>query len=158
MRTEPQLGRGFRPEEDQAPGRNAVVVLAHRFLGERVRLRSIRNRARIRLDGLDFTVIGVAPESFTGMINSSGRHFMFRPKWRPSILTSDRDLLTNRSSRSFTCQGTFEAGVSLQAGTAEASALAKSLEQSYPATNRGVRSGPTHRTCRRGWTTIRQRP
>ena len=31
MGTEPQLGRGFRPEEDQAPGRDAVMVLAHTF-------------------------------------------------------------------------------------------------------------------------------
>src|SRR5271169_4194638 len=28
---EPRLGRGFTPEEDQAPGRNAVVILAHNF-------------------------------------------------------------------------------------------------------------------------------
>src|ERR1700733_8423106 len=31
MQTEPQLGRGFRPDEDQVPGRDAVMLLAHDF-------------------------------------------------------------------------------------------------------------------------------
>jgi predicted permease len=53
----------------------------------------------------------------------------------PSII-ADRDLLTNRSIRAFSVKGRLKPGVSIQAGTAEASALAKSLEQSYPATNR----------------------
>src|SRR5207245_821579 len=28
---EPRLGRGFRPEEDEVPGRDPVVVLSHDF-------------------------------------------------------------------------------------------------------------------------------
>ena len=31
MGVEPQLGRTFRPEEDEVPGRDAVVVLSHRL-------------------------------------------------------------------------------------------------------------------------------
>ena len=29
MGVEPELGRTFRPEEDQVPGRDAVVILSH---------------------------------------------------------------------------------------------------------------------------------
>ena len=67
MGVEPALGRGFQLDEDRVPGRDAVVVLGHDFwkkqLGEDA---SIVGR-KVRLDGLDFTVIGVAPERFTGM-------------------------------------------------------------------------------------------
>jgi hypothetical protein len=64
---EPQLGRGFRQNEDEVPGRDAVVVLGpdfwkHEFASDP----GVVGRT-IRLNGTDFTVIGVAPETFTGM-------------------------------------------------------------------------------------------
>jgi predicted permease len=136
MRTEPQLGRGFRPEEDQAPGRNAVLVLAHSFWENEFSSDTAVIGRTVRLNGLDFTVIGVAPESFTGMDQFTRPAFYVPAQMAPLMLTSNRDLLTNRSSRAFTVKGRLKQGVSIQAGSAEASALAKSLEQSYPATNR----------------------
>src|SRR5437016_2791617 len=64
---EPRLGRGFREDEDQVPGRNAVVVFGpdfwkREFGGDP----SVVGRT-VRLNGTVFTVIGVAPESFPGM-------------------------------------------------------------------------------------------
>ena len=64
---EPQLGRGFREDEDVVPGRDAVAVLGpdfwkHEFASDP----SVLGRT-IRLNGIDFTVIGVAPESFPGI-------------------------------------------------------------------------------------------
>jgi predicted permease len=136
MGTEPQLGRGFRPEEDQAPGRDAVVVLAHSFWETEFASDPTIIGRRIRLNALDFTVIGVAPESFTGMDLFSRPAFFVPAMMSPAMLTSNRDLLTNRNTRMFSLKGRLKPGVSMQAGTAEASALAHSLEQSYPATNR----------------------
>jgi predicted permease len=135
MQTEPQLGRGFRPEEDQAPGRDAVMVLAHYFWETDFAADPSVVGRRVRLNGLDFTVIGVAPQSFTGMDLFSSPAFYVPAQMAPSMLT-DRDLLTNRGSRVFSVKGRLKPGVSIQAGSAEASALAKFLEQSYPATNR----------------------
>ena len=135
MQTEPQLGRGFRPEEDQAPGRNAVVVLAHSFWENEFASDPAVIGRDIRLNGLDFTVIGVAPESFTGMDQFTRPAFYIPAQMAPVMLTN-RDLLTNRSNRAFTVKGRLKPGISVQAGSAEASSLAKSLEQSYSATNR----------------------
>jgi macrolide transport system ATP-binding/permease protein len=131
MGTEPQLGRGFRPEEDQAPGRDAVVVLSHDFwINEFSSDPSVIGR-RVRLNGADFTVIGVAPESFTGM------DLFIRPAFYvPALMAPNTGMLIDRASRQFSVKGRLKAGVSIQAGSAEASALAKSLEQSYPKTNR----------------------
>ncbi len=135
MQTEPRLGRGFRADEDQAPGRDAVMVLAHDFWENEFAADPSVIGRRVRLNGLTFTIIGIAPESFTGIDRFSRPAFYVPAEMAPSIL-ADRDLLTNRSSRSFSVKGRLKPGVSLQAGTAEASALAKSLEQSYPVTNR----------------------
>src|ERR1700724_2830205 len=61
---EPRLGRGFREDEDRVPGRDAVVVLGpefwkHEFANDP----SVLGRT-IHLNGREFTVIGVAPETF----------------------------------------------------------------------------------------------
>src|SRR5204862_110212 len=62
---EPMLGRAFAPEEGAVPGRDAVVVLGYDFwkntLGADA---SILNRV-VLINGVDFHVIGVAPERFT---------------------------------------------------------------------------------------------
>lgn len=136
LRTEPQLGRGFKPEEDQVPGRDAVVVLGHDFWkNEFAADPSVAGR-RIRLNGTDFTVIGVAPESFTGMDQYVRPAFFIPAMMAPALLTSNQDLLSNRGKRSFTVKGRLKPDVSIQAASAEASSLAKSLEQIYPNTNR----------------------
>jgi predicted permease len=131
MQTEPRIGRGFRPEEDQAPGRDAVVVLAHTFWESEFGSDPTVIGRRVRVNGLDFTVIGVAPESFTGMDQ------LIRPAFYvPAQMAANRDLLTNRSDREFTVKGRLRPGITIQAADAEVSAFARSLEQSYPATNR----------------------
>jgi predicted permease len=64
---EPALGRGFRPDEDQVEGRDAVVVLGHDFwVGQFGASPSVIG-SRIRLNGVEFSVIGVASEHFTGL-------------------------------------------------------------------------------------------
>jgi predicted permease len=149
--TEPQLGRGFRPEEDRVPGRDAVVVLAHTFWESEFASDPLVIGRRVRLNGLDFTVIGVAPESFTGMDLFTLPAFYVPAQMAPAMLspammspammspamTASNDLLTSRNNRAFSVNGRLKAGVSIRSADAEASALAQSLEQSYPATNRG---------------------
>ena len=64
---EPALGRGFRVEEDRAEGRDPVVVLGHDFWMSQFGGSPSALGSRIRLNGIDFSVIGVAPEQFTGI-------------------------------------------------------------------------------------------
>ena len=67
MGVEPQLGRAFRPEENQAPGRDAVLILGHDFWEREFGAdRSILGRT-VRLNGIEFTIVGVAPPEFTGL-------------------------------------------------------------------------------------------
>ena len=63
----PEIGRSFRPDENRAPGRDAVVILGHDLWEQDFASdRSIIGR-QVRLNGTVFTVIGVLPESFTSI-------------------------------------------------------------------------------------------
>jgi predicted permease len=142
MGVEPALGRSFRPDEDQAPGRDAVVVLGYdfwmqQFAGDRAAIGKT-----VRLNGLDFTVIGVAPKDFTGM-DQYLRLPLFVPLHMSPRLASDpkHNVLEGRDNRTLAVKGRLKPGAGIARAQAELEAIAKGLEQSYPATNRGQSVG-----------------
>src|ERR1700734_4040042 len=61
---QPALGRAFLDSEDQAVGRNAVVVLGHCFWVSQFNANPSIVGSTIRLDGVECTVVGVSPERF----------------------------------------------------------------------------------------------
>src|SRR5258708_6066520 len=64
---EPQLRRGFREDEDQVPGRDAAMVLGPDFWEHEFASDPAVVGRHVRLNGKEFTVIVVAPESFPGV-------------------------------------------------------------------------------------------
>ncbi len=137
MGVEPELGRAFTEDEDQVPGRDAVMVLAHDFwMSEFGGDRSIAGKT-VRLNGVDFTVVGVAPERFTGMDQ------LLRPAMYVPIMMAERlegiagkKLIEQRDDREFDVKGRLRRGVTLDQAQAELAALAQGLAQQYPATNK----------------------
>ncbi len=138
LEVEPKFGRGFRPEEDQVPGRDAVVVLGHDFWENEFSGDSSVIGRHVRLNNLDFTVIGVAPPGFTGMDQYFRPAFFVPAMMAPKLLESNHDLLTDRANRSFVVKGRLKPDVSQAAANAESASLAKALEKLYPDTNRSV--------------------
>ena len=61
------LGRTFTPEENSVPGRDAVVVLSHRFWQRRFGADAQLVGRSLLLNGKPFTVIGVTNPSFIGL-------------------------------------------------------------------------------------------
>src|SRR5262245_14745108 len=141
---EPHVGRGFRGDENEVPGRDAVVVLSHELWQQEFKGDASVIGCKVRLAGLDFTVIGVAPESFTGMDQYVHPSFFVPVMMGPKLFLLTPDLLTNHGLRVFNVKGRLKRGVSQAAAAAEAAALARTLEQTFPDTNRGV--GATVRT------------
>lgn len=137
MGVEPALGRGFRADEDQVPGRDAVVVLGHGFWKTQLAGDASIVGRKVRLDGLDFTVIGVAPERFTGM-DQIIRPAMFVPLAMAPRLSAnpESNLLERRDNRSLDVKGRLAPGVNRLQAEAELSTIAKRLAQTYPNTNR----------------------
>ena len=145
---EPQLGRTFRPEEDQVPGRDAVLILGHdfwqsQFGGDR----SILGRT-MHVNGVEFTVIGVAPPDFTGL-DQFARFQFYAPLMMWPRLSGDPAAsrlastqgpqvrpLEARGLRALTIKGRLKPGVTLSAAQSEVSVIAKDLERAYPDTNR----------------------
>src|SRR5262249_26787867 len=58
--------RTFLPEEDTNPGAYPVAVLSHRFWSRKYLSDPLIPGRTILLNGIPFTFVGVAPESFVG--------------------------------------------------------------------------------------------
>jgi len=63
----PALGRFFDPGEDRVPGRDHVAVLSHHLWREGWEGSPAALGAAVKVNGVPFTIIGVAPESFPGV-------------------------------------------------------------------------------------------
>jgi putative ABC transport system permease protein len=136
------LGRGFLAAEDEVPGRDAVVVLAHgvwmtRFAGDP----SVIGRT-VRIDGIEFTVVGVAPESLSGLDLFIRPDFFVPAMMGPALLGARGEapsarLLIDRSLRGFRVKGRLRSGVGVREASAEATLVASSIAEAHPDTNRG---------------------
>ena len=135
MGVEPELGRSFRADEDQVPGRDAVIVLDHSLWEQQFSAdRSILGR-KVRLNGIEFTVIGVAPDRFTGM-SELIRPAFYAPLTMYPRLSADAKALESRSARNLSVKGRLKPGVSMAQAQAELTTLARNLQRTYPDTNK----------------------
>jgi len=137
LEAEPQLGRGFRRDEDKVPGRDAVVVLSHDLWVNKFGAAPDVLGRTIFLSGIDFKIVGVAPEWFTGP-NFYVRPALYVPLAmgpRLSGDTSEKEL-KQRDRRDLSVMGRLKPGVSVAEAAAEARVIAAQLAQAYPATNR----------------------
>ncbi|HML16423.1 MAG TPA: ABC transporter permease [Bryobacteraceae bacterium] len=131
------IGRGFRPDEDSIPGRDLVAVISH-SLWQRMFASDPNIAGRtLRLNGAEFTIIGVAPAEFSGP-----QAFIMPDVYVPlnsypqTIPNSSRDFLTARGNRAFTLYARLKPGVSEQQAQAELATVAQRLAAQYPDTNR----------------------
>jgi len=132
------LGRGFRPDEDLVPGRDTVAVIsADLWKTEFAGSPDVIGKP-VFLNGIEFTVIGVAPESFTGPDTGIVRTMLYVPLAMSARLSAGptQNLLEDRGSRGLMVYGRLQSGVSLSQAAAEAGVIARQLAQSYPETNR----------------------
>ncbi len=133
---EPTLGRGFRPDEGQVPGRDTVVVLAHEFWKAHFASSPSAIGQTIRISGIDFTVIGVAPEKFTG-IERYVRPAMFVPFMMKQRLDGSKDdPLEKRGEHGLTVKARLRSGTAMSTAQSELTSLWQVLQQQYPEENR----------------------
>src|SRR5438309_2923854 len=134
----PMLGRGFRPEE--GTGRNAHPVTVISYLTWQDRYKGdpdIIGKTQF-LDGVQHTIIGVAPEKFHGTF--IGYSFNF---WVPTSMQETFDStgykLEDRGARWIEGYAFLKPGVTRQQAQAELNTIAQRLENDFPETNRGHR-------------------
>lgn len=131
MGVKPILGRGFLPEEDRTQNTHPVVVISHALWQRRFNADAAIVGKTIYLNGTAFTVIGIAPESFTG-----SRFVLRHSFWVPLMMRSKfglgADWETNRDWTNLNLYGRLKPGVTMAQAEAELNLLAESLAKQYP--------------------------
>ena len=119
----PILGRNFLPEEEEL-GRSHVVILSYGLWKRRYGAdRSIVGKP-IRIDGEDFTVIGVMPSDFRWQFWSGSRQL-----WVPVGYTQTDK---GRNDNSFLCIARIKPGVTITQARAEMASIGIGLSRQYP--------------------------
>jgi len=133
---QPILGRGFRPEEGTGRNAHPVTVISYRAWKDRYNFdANIIGRTQY-LNGVQHTIIGVAPEKFHGTF--IGYSFAF---WVPTSMQETFDTtgykLEDRGARWIEGYAFLKPGVTRQQAQAELNSIARRLEKDFPETNRG---------------------
>jgi macrolide transport system ATP-binding/permease protein len=143
----PILGRGFRPEEGIGRNGHPVVVLSYRTWRDRYGSDPGIIGKTQYLNGVQHTIVGVAPEKFHGTF--IGYWFSF---WVPVSMQETFDStgykLEDRGARWIEGYAFLKPGVTRQQAQTELNSIAQRLENDYPETNRGyeVRLTPLWKT------------
>jgi predicted permease len=132
----PILGRTFDPREDTGRNAHPVVVISYQAWKLRYRGDPAIIGKTQRLNGVEYTIIGVVPEGFFGTF--VGYSFTF---WVPASMEEAFEgrgyKLEDRGARWIEGFAFLKPGVSIDQAQAEISATGKRLEAVYPVTNRG---------------------
>ena len=127
---QPALGRGFRAEED-APGRNHVIILTHHFWQSRFRGDAQVVGRVVRLDGEPAEIVGVLPP-VPGNFGLTGQARFLRPFG----LTDDER--ASRSDKGMQMVGRYRPGVTPEAAQAHFGVVAGRLAADHPRENAGL--------------------
>ena len=122
----PLIGRFFSPEEDQ-PGHTNVVILSYRFWQEHFGANADIVGHNVTMDGQNYLVAGVMPESF--------RFPEFAQMWTPMGWT-DKERAVRGEHHSVVI-ARLKPGVDVKQAQAEMNTISSRLEQLFPADDKG---------------------
>ena len=138
----PAAGRVLSPDDDRVENAHPVTVLSDSFWRRRFGADPNIVGKGVRLNGHDFTVIGVARQGFSGT-----RFVGFIPDvWVPlmmhkQIVANSDGWLENRGTQSFNVNGRLKPGVSIAQATSAMNTYAQQLAEAYPRTNANISVG-----------------
>ncbi|HEY3662281.1 MAG TPA: ABC transporter permease [Chthoniobacterales bacterium] len=131
----PLQGRAFTAEEE-TPGRGSAVAVVSYNYWKKNGLNPAMLGSTITIDGRPFTVVGIAPQGFTGTTQ------IFAPEiWLPlgvydqvanDFETENKTKLDDRAGRQFLLVGRLKPGMTAAAAGPALKTLAANLEKAYP--------------------------
>ena len=132
----PVAGRDFLAEEGKIPDKFPVAIISY-SLWNRVFAKDTAIAGKhIKLNGHDFTIVGVLPQAFTSA------DLFYRPDiYVPAAMAAEvsgdgADTLKQRSYRTFDIHGRFNPGVTLAQAQAELNSIMSALEREHPESNK----------------------
>ena len=131
---EAAVGRMFAPEEDSTPGTHPVVVLGHGFWQRHFNGDPAAVGQTIKVNGTTVTVIGVAPEEFTGTWPLVALDI-----WTPMAMQvllnpggPDPEYLEARGNRSHFIKARLRPGVTIEEAEAQLKTVMDRLREEFP--------------------------
>jgi predicted permease len=132
----PQVGRRFRTDEDNVAGKNPVVVLGHDlWVSEFGKNPAVSGRS-LWLNGTEFTIIGVAPETFPGL--GQVKPALFVPLAMSAALGETNNLV-KRDVRWLELKGRLKPGVGIAQARADVESIATALRGMYPKSDENLK-------------------
>jgi len=129
------LGRAFTQNDDQPGNPRPLVILNNSFWRGRLSADPFVIGKTMLLNGIGFTVIGVAPPGFTGFVTGDVADF-----WTPLSMVErtlhDPGRLNSRFSSWLITEGRLAPGVTSGTALAEARVLSRELATAHPDTNK----------------------
>ncbi len=132
----PTLGRGFLASEDEGPGQHPVVVVSHDFWQYRLSGRSDVLGQSVPLDGIPYTVIGVAPEEFIGARVNWNNVDLWVPLVQHPEAGGDESAFRDRERMSVQVLGRLRPGASIADARVAVQTVFAGLAAAYPESNR----------------------
>jgi putative ABC transport system permease protein len=134
----PSIGRAFFPDEANAPGQ-PVAMLSYDFWQQQYSGDRAVIGHTLRLNGIVFTIIGILPESFTGL-DRFVRPTIFVPLAMSQRLAAEpTNPLEDRGRHDLVVKGRLNAGSTQESAQAELTTIGAALEREYPKTNHNRR-------------------
>jgi predicted permease len=130
LRLKPAIGRFFLTDEDRVPGRNPVAVLSHDLWRTTFGADAGILGTSVRINGTTFTVVGIAPQGFHGILSGLTPNDV----WIPSAMFGVGYRYCNGLSRgcnTIGMAGRLNDRVSIQEAQAEMAVLAHQLDATF---------------------------
>ena len=126
-----ELGRTFLPDEDKSP----VAIISHNLWQRRFNSDATVVGKSMVLNGVQFTIVGVAPHDFVGAEEAFPRQVWIPLLMQASVRPTPASV-NNRNVRSLNVMARLKHGVTLRQAQAGMNVVASRLAQNYPESNR----------------------
>jgi hypothetical protein len=132
-------GRTFLPDEDKTQSANPVAVLSHTLWTSQFGADPAIVGQMINLNQTPFTVVGVTPPDFKGIVTVGNPDVVWIPiSMHSQVLSGTIEAnFDNRRLRTFRIFGRLKPGVSMETADAEMKTIASRLEREFPFANDG---------------------
>ena len=131
------LGRAFTPAEDRHPGAVPVAVISERFWKNSLGSNPQAVGRTLTINGVGLTILGVAPDRFTGLVAGLAPDLWAPFMMAPTVL-HDPEWHTRTGAFSHFGAGRLKPGVSAKQAEAELTALTRQFEELDSKQNRGL--------------------